>query len=104
MSVLSLTFHCMKSNIKEWEKYVDETLILMTENLMDVDQYILSEVNSDYIEEGKNYNLLLIFSDDEKREEFTKSELLNITERIEIKFGDQIMIFNTSLNPIKKRI
>ncbi|WP_232520426.1 MULTISPECIES: DUF4286 family protein [Chryseobacterium] len=94
----------MKSNITEWEKYVDETLILMTENLMDVDQYILSEVNSDYIEEGKNYNLLLIFSDDEKREEFTKSELLNITERIEIKFGDQIMIFNTSLNPIKKRI
>jgi len=94
----------MKSNITEWEKYVDETLILMTENLMDVDQYILSEVDSDYIEEGKNYNLLLIFSDDEKREEFTKSELLNITERIEIKFGDQIMIFNTSLNPIKKRI
>ncbi|UOE39374.1 DUF4286 family protein [Chryseobacterium oryzae] len=104
MSVLSITFHCIKTNITAWEEFVNESLILMTENLMDVDQYILSEVQSDYIDEGKNYNLLLLFSDDEKREEFNKSELLNIIEIIENKFADQIMIFNTSLNPITKRI
>lgn len=104
MSVLSITFHCIKTNIIAWEEFVNESLILMTENLMDVDQYILSEVQSDYIDEGKNYNLLLLFSDDEKREEFNKSELLNIIEIIENKFADQIMIFNTSLNPITKRI
>ncbi|WP_312089566.1 DUF4286 family protein [Chryseobacterium sp.] len=104
MSVLSITFHCIKTNIAAWEEFVNESLILMTENLMDVDQYILSEVQSDYIDEGKNYNLLLLFSDDEKREEFNKSELLNIIEIIENKFADQIMIFNTSLNPITKRI
>lgn len=101
MSVLSITFHCIKDNLEEWEKYVDETLTLMTENLMDVDKYILSEVHSDYIDEGKNYNLLLIFDDENTRREFTESELLNISERIEKQFGNKVMIFNTMLNPKK---
>ncbi|MCJ7932066.1 MAG: DUF4286 family protein [Chryseobacterium sp.] len=103
MSVLSITFHCTKPNLEEWENYIDETLVLMTENLMDVNKYILSEVHSDYIEEGKNYNLLLIFDNDDLREDFIKSELLNITERIEKKFGQEVMIFNTFLNPKKSR-
>jgi hypothetical protein len=36
MSILSITFHCTKNNLEEWENYIDETLVLMTENLMDV--------------------------------------------------------------------
>ncbi|SEW13648.1 protein of unknown function [Chryseobacterium wanjuense] len=104
MSVLSITFHCTKNNIEEWENYIDETLVLMTENLMDVNKYILSEVHSDYIEEGKNYNLLLIFDNDELREDFIKSEMLNIAERIEKKFGQDVMIFNTYLNPKRSRM
>lgn len=83
---------------------MDETLVLMTENLMDVNQYILSEVHSDYIEEGKNYNLLLIFDNDELREDFIKSEMENIAERIEAKFGQEVMIFNTFLNPKKLKL
>jgi hypothetical protein len=104
MSVLSITFHCTKDNIEEWENYVDDTLVLMTENLLDVEKYILSEVHSAFIEDGKNYNLLLIFDDEEKRTEFMESELLNISERIEKKFGQEVMIFNTFLNPKKKNI
>jgi len=104
MSVLSITFHCTKNSIGEWENYVDETLVLMTENLMDVEKYILSEVHSEYIEDGKNYNLLLMFDDEEKRKEFMESELLNISERIENKFGQDVMLFTTSLNPKKKKI
>lgn len=103
MSVLSITFHCTKNNIEEWENYIDETLVVMTENLMDVNKYILSEVHSDYIEEGKNYNLLLVFDNDDFRDDFIKSELKNIEERIERKFGQEIMIFNTFLNPKKTR-
>ncbi|SEM35431.1 protein of unknown function [Chryseobacterium taichungense] len=103
MSVLSITFHCTKSNLEEWENYIDETLILMAENLMDVNKYILSEVDSDYIEEGKNYNLLLVFDNDDLREDFVKSELQNIAERVEDKFGQEVMIFNTFLNPKKSR-
>ncbi|RMZ58292.1 DUF4286 family protein [Chryseobacterium nematophagum] len=99
MSILSITFHCTKINIEEWENYIDNTLILMIENLMDVTKYILSEVDSDYIEDGKNYNLLLIFDNDQIRDEFVNSELLNLSEIIEKKFGKEIMIFNTFLNP-----
>ncbi|KFF12238.1 DUF4286 family protein [Chryseobacterium soli] len=104
MSVLSITFHCTKNNIEEWENYIDETLVLMTENLMDVSKYILSEVHSDYIEDGKNYNLLLIFDNEDLRTDFIESELENIAEIIEKKFGQEIMIFNTFLNPKKTRL
>lgn len=104
MSVLSITFHCTKNNLEEWENYIDETLVLMTENLMDVTKYMLSEVHSDYIEDGKNYNLLLIFDNDELRGDFIESELKNISERIESKFGQEVMIFNTFLNPRKQRM
>jgi hypothetical protein len=104
MSVISITFHCTKDNLEEWENYMDETLVLMTENLMDVDKYILSEVHSDYIEDGKNYNLLLIFDNDDVREDFIKSEMLNIAEIVEKKFGQEVMIFNTFLNPKKTRL
>ncbi|MDM1554830.1 DUF4286 family protein [Chryseobacterium indologenes] len=104
MSVLSITFHCTKNNLEEWENYIDETLILMTENLMDVNKYILSEVHSDYIDEGKNYNLLLVFDNDELRNDFLESELKNIAERIETKFGQEVLIFDTLLNPKKSKL
>ncbi|MEE6128446.1 DUF4286 family protein [Chryseobacterium arthrosphaerae] len=104
MSVLSITFHCTKNNLEEWENYIDETLILMTENLMDVNKYILSEVHSDYIDEGKNYNLLLVFDNDELRHDFLESELKNIAERIETKFGQEVLIFDTLLNPKKSKL
>lgn len=103
MSVLSLTFHCTKDHLESWENYVNETLVVMTENLMDVNKYILSEVHSDFIEEGKNYNLLLVFDNDALREDFIKSELENIVERIEKQFGQNVMVFNTLLNPKKTR-
>lgn len=103
MSLLSITFHCTKNNLEKWENYIDETLVLMTENLMDVNKYILSEVHSDYIEEGKNYNLLLVFDNDELRDDFVKSELQNIAEHVEANFGQEVMIFNTFLNPKKSR-
>ncbi|MDR2237039.1 MAG: DUF4286 family protein [Chryseobacterium sp.] len=104
MSLLSITFHCTKNNIEEWENYIDETLVLMAENLMDVNKYILSEVHSDYIDEGKNYNLLLMFDNEDFRDDFIKSELVNIAERIEKQFGQEVMIFNTFLNPKKSRL
>lgn len=104
MSVLSITFHCTKNNLEEWENYIDETLILMTENLMDVNKYILSEVHSDYIDEGKNYNLLLVFDNDELRNDFLESELKNISERIETQFGQEVLIFDTLLNPKRSKL
>lgn len=104
MSILSLTFHCPESLLGKWENYVDDTLSLMAENLIDPDMYVLSEVETDMISEGKNFNLLLVFPDDETRGFFLENELLNIQERIEQEFGEDILIFKTFLNPKKSRL
>ncbi len=103
MSLLSITFHATDSVMKEWEIFVDETLVLLADNLMDVDRYFLSEVQSEMVNEGKNYNLLLVFANEELREQFVESELENIRDRIEPKFGTEVMIFLTYLNPKKTR-
>ena len=103
MSILSLTFHTPADLVASWDEYIKTDLENMVENLMDVEKYILSEVESDMISEGKNTNLLLIFDDIEKRQEFIDIEFKNITERIKAKFGQDVMIFETSLNPKKNR-
>ena len=103
MSVLSLTFHSTSNISSSWDRYTENTLFEMIENLMDVEKYILSEVESDMINEGKNTNLLLVFDNNEKRQDFIEIELQNITERIENEFGDEVMAFVTLLNPKKQR-
>lgn len=102
MSVLSLTFHSTSNISSAWDHYTENNLFEMIENLMDVENYILSDVESDMINEGKNTNLLLMFDNTEKRQEFIDIELKNITERIEDQFGDEVMVFATLLNPKQK--
>jgi hypothetical protein len=103
MSLLSITFHATETAINEWEVYLENDLHQIIENLMEVEKYLLSEVQSDLINDGKNTNLLLFFQDEEKREEFVEIELTNISERIEQTFGGNVMIFKTYLNPKKMR-
>lgn len=104
MSVLSITFHAIENIRPEWENYMMNTLVLMVENLMDVEKYILSDVDSNMINEGSNTNLLLIFENEELRSDFVKSEFLNLEDRIQNEFGDQVMVFMTYLNPKKARL
>ena len=103
MSVLSITFHTVESELSNWEQYVDTELIMLVENLYDVEKYILSEVETEMLTEGKNTNLLLVFENDAKRQEFTETELLNISEKIGNQFGETVMIFITQLNTKKSR-
>ncbi len=104
MSILSITFHATENQLEKWDYYVENNLQAMVENLMEVDKYILSEVGSDMINEGKNTNLLLIFDREELREQFIINELENIAERIYKEFGEEVMIFQTFLNPKKHRL
>ncbi len=104
MSVLSITFHTVESELSNWEQYVDTELIELVENLYDVEKYILSQVETEMLTEGKNTNLLLIFDNDQKRKEFTETELLNISERIAARFGETVMVFITELNTKKSRL
>ena len=103
MSVLSITFHTVESELSNWEQYVDTELIKLVENLYDVEKYILSQVETEMLTEGKNTNLFLVFENDAKRQEFTETELLNISERIGKQFGETVMIFITQLNTKKSR-
>ena len=103
MSILSVTFHTTEDRIEEWDLYVENDLHQMVENLLDVEQYILSEVQSDMVSEGKNTNLFLVFDNDEMRDQFIESELVNLEERIAHRFGSEVMVFPTFLNPKKKR-
>ena len=104
MRILSLTFHCVEERLVEWENYFQSEMVQMTENMMDVEKYILSEVESDMIQEGQNYNLLLVFEDQKSREQFMESELVNVEDRIMSKFGDSVMLFCTLLNPQRSKI
>lgn len=104
MSILSITFHTTDKISKNWENYVESDLHEMVENLMDVEKYIISQVQSEMVGEGQNTNVLLIFENDEKRDDFVEIELKNITERIEGKFGEEVMIFQTFLHPRKMRL
>ena len=99
MSILSLTFHCTENAFAQWQEYTENELLNLVENLLDVDQYIVSEVESEMIREGNNTNLLLFFSTETRRRDFLESELLNIEERITKIFGTEVMIFSTLLNP-----
>ncbi len=99
MSILSLTFHCTENAFTQWQEYTENELLNLVENLLDVDQYIVSEVESEMIREGNNTNLLLFFSSETLRRDFLESELLNIEERITKKFGTDVMVFSTLLNP-----
>lgn len=104
MSILSITFHTPEHLLLDWENFQEKTLEHLIENLIQVENYILSEVESDMLNEGKNTNLLLIFDDENLREEFVESELLNLQHHIEKEFGEEVMVFKTYLNERKSRI
>ncbi|AQX07321.1 MULTISPECIES: DUF4286 family protein [Elizabethkingia] len=105
MSVLSVTFHVESTVQPQWYDFLEKEFPALVENLYDVEKFIFSEVDSDYIQEGKNYNLLLIFNDHEIRSGFLLNEMQNLSEIIHKKFSqEQVMIFITELNPITKRL
>ena len=104
MSVLSVTFHTIESELQSWSNFVKTDLKKIIENLYDAEKYILSEVETEMLTEGKNTNLLIVFENQQKREEFLSAELVNISERIAQKFGENVMIFVTKLNPFQQKI
>jgi hypothetical protein len=104
MSILSITFHTPEYLLEDWENFQRNTLEKLIENLIQVEKFILSEVQSDVLNEGKNTNLLLIFEDENLREEFVESEFLNLQHYVEKEFGEEVMFFKTYLNERKTRV
>ncbi|MBT0550190.1 DUF4286 family protein [Riemerella anatipestifer] len=104
MSILSLTFHCEQGSISEWKTYFKESIINYYKETPDLKHYIASEVETERLQEGTNFNLLLIFETTEDRTIFIKNELPNITMEIETRFGDRVLVFATLLNPTSSNL
>lgn len=104
MSILSITFHTPENFVERWEIFQKDFLEALIDNLIQVEKFILSNVESEMMHEGKNTNLLLIFDDENFRKEFVESELKNLHHHIEKEFGAEIMVFITYLNQTKTRM
>lgn len=104
MSILSVTFHTVENQLENWNIFVQSELLQMIDKLQNVEKYILSEVETEMLTEGKNTNLLLVFENQQKREKFLETELLNISEIITQNFGENVMIFITKLNTKKSKL
>lgn len=104
MSILSITFHTPENLLEKWDNFQKNSLENLIDNLIQVEKFILSDVESDMLDEGKNTNLLLIFDDENYRKEFVESELPNLQYHIEKDFGEEIMVFMTYLNQRKTRM
>lgn len=103
MNLLSITFHTTQDNLERFVYFTENEFPEIIRNLMQVEKYFFSEVESDYIDEGKNYNLLLFFENQNLRAEFILSEFENIADIIQTKFADSVMIFQTKLDLLYHR-
>lgn len=102
MSILSITFHAEQKKIEEWEQYLKNQLIPEIENLNK--KYILSEVETEMLSEGKNTNILIFFDSNDERISFLETIFPAISEKIITEFQEYILIFKTFLNTISTKI
>lgn len=101
MTTLSVTFHCTALELENWKNYLNAEFLELIDKLNHVENFIFSEVHTEMIQEGKNFNLFLFFNNEEVRDAFIENELKSITEKVENKFANEVMVFLTFLHPIK---
>lgn len=99
MAILSITFHTTENKIDEWNDFIKNELI---PNIKSLDRkYILTEVETEMLSEGKNTNLLLFFENQKDRLLFMEQTFPLISQKILLHFQENVLIFNTFLNTIK---
>ena len=100
MAILSITFHTEEHKIND--SFLEEELLEIIKNFSR--KYIISEVESEMLSEGKNTNVLLFFDNQLDRIYFLENELPHISNKIFDKFSESVLIFNTFLNKIESNI
>lgn len=100
MSILSITFHAVTERITDWEQYLQHHLPIWLPKTPSLQQWYLSEIESEMIQEGKNYNLLLFFHNETERASYISNELPLLGVDIQKTFGTDVMVFESKLNPI----
>jgi len=105
MNLLSITFHVEQNALPKWKNFLDNNFSKWLEETSIIDRFIFSEVESEMIEEGVNYNLLLIFKNQEIRSDFAHREMRDIAQIIDEQFIPQeVIIFPTFLNRISHQL
>lgn len=105
MKLISVTFHIVETCLPRWKSFLKDELIGWLENNKEIGQYLFTEVQSDLVAEGINFNLLLIFKDEDSRNRFVELELQKILDLLHPHFGSQeVMVFQTFLNQISHRL
>lgn len=99
MSILSLTFHSEENSLADWENYLSKNLHSLTEKNSSIDKFILSDVETPMLQEGKNTNLLLFFKNANERNLFLEKEIPKIHLELQQYFGEKVLMFATLLNP-----
>lgn len=102
MAILSITFHIEENHINDWRNYLIEDFIPHIHTLGQ--QFLLSDVDTEMLSEGKNTNLLLFFGNEEERETFINQSLPKTSQILMEKFGQNILIFKTLLNSLAKKL
>ena len=102
MAILSITFHTEEHKINDWNSFLEEELLEIIKNFSR--KYIISEVQSEMLSEGKNTNILLFFDNQSDRIYFLENKLPHISNKIFDKFSESVLIFNTFLNKIESNI
>ena len=80
MAILSITFHTEEHKINDWNSFLEEELLEIIKNFSR--KYIISEVESEMLSEGKNTNVLLFFDNQSDRIYFLENELPHISNKI----------------------
>lgn len=101
MAILSITFHTEENKIPEWNEYLKKELIPNLESLNR--KYLLSEVETEILTEGKNTNLLIFCKNREDRVLFSEKIYPHFSQKILDKFQEGVLVFKTYLNSIDPR-
>lgn len=98
MAIISITFHTEESRIPEWNEYVKKELIPNIKNLNK--RYLLSEVETEMLSEGKNTNLLIFCNNQEDRILFLEQTFPYFSQNVLERFQESVLIFKSFLNSI----
>ncbi|MDO4763103.1 MAG: DUF4286 family protein [Flavobacteriaceae bacterium] len=102
MTLLSITFHTDEHRIEEWENFVENELIHEINKFNT--KYMLSEVDSEMLSEGKNTNLLLFFENQNEINDFIEKTFSKVSQKILEQFQESVLIFKTLLKNVKTNI
>ncbi|RQP14936.1 MAG: DUF4286 family protein [Chryseobacterium sp.] len=104
MSILSITFHVENQTRPRWDSFLEAELPQLIDRLPNVERFIFSAVDSEMLNEGSNFNLLLIFDDERARQDFREDALDDLVSEVEKRFGQtEVMTFVTQLNRLLHR-